>query len=139
MTSRIGSDAAQARRGLSLVELMASVVLLAVGSVVVMHALALAAYAQAILERRSGAYLVALSKLAGLELAFREGTALEDRAQEHGSVRIGEQGFIWNVRMAPWGDDPHVRVVDLTVAWREGDQISERPFDTILRGPQETP
>ncbi len=125
MTSRTG-DAL----GLTLIELLVSVAILAMGSVLTMQALARVAHAQMVAESMMAAHLFAASKMAALELASREGE-LEPSAS--GSVGTGDQALRWRATTEAVPEDPAVRAVSLAVAWRHGAQIYERRLDTWLR------
>lgn len=128
MTSATGSS-----RGLTLIEVLVSVVILAVGAVAIAQALAKASEAQAIADDYAAANLLALSKMADVELAFRKGEPVEDG--QTGSVRLGLRSFDWQVAAAPLMDDPNTSTVTLVVNWRRGRTPYERRVDTLLRLP----
>ena len=123
------------RRGLTLIEVLLSTVILAVGAVFVMQALARISYAHLVAEDQRSASLLAMSKMAEIELAVRAG-ALSEKG-EQGHVRIGLQTFTWDATSAALADDPTRALVHLTISWRRGDAGFERRLDTILRLPLE--
>ncbi len=130
MISRIGNTFG---RGLTLIEVLISVVILSTGAVLVVQALARAAYAQAVVERQTAAYLFAMSKMAGLELAIDEGQELKDR--EAGSFRVENQLFQWETTAEPSRDDPELTTVALHVRWRYGPQTFEQRLETWMGVP----
>lgn len=123
------------RRGITLIEVLLSTVILAVGAVFVMQALANISYAHLVAEDQRSASLLAMSKMAEVELAVREGSLSEKG--ERGHVRIGLQAFTWEATRAALVDDPTRVAVHLTVSWRRGDASFERQLDTILGLPLE--
>ena len=124
--------------GFTLVEVLVSVAILAVGAPLIMHALARASYAHAVAEHHAQAYLFAASKLSEIELAARETRELKDHYEE-GSFRIGNQAFEWQVVATPAADDQDLASVLLTLSWRHGADVYERRFETLLRLPPEEP
>ena len=122
-----------ARRGLTLVEVLVSLVILSVGAVTILQAMVRISHAQALAAYQSKAYLVALSKLGDVEVAFREGRDVE--ASDTGTVRIGEHAFQWDLASTSLVGEPLVRVVSLAVRWRAGTQTFQRRFETQLRLP----
>lgn len=129
MTSRAGKA-----RGLTLVETLASVVILSVGTVYIMQALLRAAHAQAVASQQADASLLALSKLADVELAVREGRTPEE--QKAGRVRLGPNTFDWELTTTPAITDPKLLTVALAVTWEEGGVSRARRVDTLLRLPE---
>ena len=112
-------------------------VILSVGSVIVLQALAKAAYAQTVTDHQTDAYLFALSKMADLELLAREGQALPE--QDDGSFKADGQTFAWMIATAPAFDDPLIRSVTLSISWKVGKFSQERRLETWLRLPAVTP
>lgn len=125
-------------RGLSLIEVLVSVALLCAGAVFLSQSLANIAHANAVAEHQANAYAVAVSKMAELELAVREGQDLEDA--RHGTVVQGLQQIAWHISVEPLPDDPTRRNVALTVSWRDGGRAYERRVDTVMKvaAPQES-
>lgn len=122
------------RRGLTLVELLMSVVILSVGAVFIMQALVKISSAHVIAENQAQASLLAMSKMAEVELAVQAGAFSED-PEQGGSVRVGAQAFTWSATAAPLADDPTRTRIYLTVSWRRGESAGERQLETILRLP----
>ncbi len=127
----------QPRAGLTLVEVLVSVVLIAVGTVVVMQALANVAHAQLVAEDRAQAYLGAASKMAEVELAVAGGTPLPE--ETGGQGRLHEQPFEWSVSAVAHADDPEVRTVTFAVRWNRGRDTYRQEVSTLVRVPQESP
>ena len=133
----IDGTRARSRQGISLIEVLISAVILAVGAVVVLQAMAKAAYAQTVIDRQTGAYLFVLSKMADLALLAREGQVLPE--QDDGTFREGCQTFTWTVATAPAFDDPSTRAVTLSISWQTGGSSEERRLETWLRLPPANP
>jgi len=123
-------------RGLTLIEVLVSVVLLAGGGVLVMQALAQVSHALTISQQQSQAYLFALSKMADLELAVREDGEL-DRVE--GRFDVGRDQAAWDVSSRYVADDPQLLAVTLRVVWPIGRPTSERHLETLLRMDQVSP
>ena len=155
MTSRIGSKSVRpvepvqpvgplhgqnrhnGRNGLTLIEVLVSTVIIAVGTVVVMQALANVAQAQAVSEDRAQACLVAAAKMAEAELAAAGGARLPE--QDGGRLRIGQQPFDWTLAAVASEDDPQVQVVTLAVRWNRGGDAYRQEVSTLVRLPEESP
>lgn len=119
---------------MTLVETLASVVILSVGTVYIMQALLRAAHAQAVASQQADASFLALSKMADVELAVREGRTPEE--QEAGRVRLGPNTFDWELTTTPAITDPKLLTVALAVTWEEGGLSRARRVDTLLRLPE---
>ncbi|MBI3324649.1 MAG: hypothetical protein HYZ92_05155 [Candidatus Omnitrophica bacterium] len=117
---------------MTLIEVLISVVILAVGSVVIMEAFGRMAQALAVADDETGAYLFAMEKMAQVELEFRQGRLPEDD-KESGSFRLGDQGFDWTLRMSAVSEEPPVRSVALDVEWQRGAADYSRHLETVLR------
>ncbi len=104
--------------GLTLIEVLVSVVILSCGAVAVMQGLARAAYAASVAEQQTAAHVFALSKMSELELAVRRQEPL--KPQESGDVRVGEQTYRWEVTAKPISDDSNLQYVSLVVSWSVG-------------------
>ena len=129
MTSPIGSN----NRGLTLIEVLVSVVILSAGAVVLTQSLAGAAHAQAVAELRMQAYLLAASKLGELELLAARGEPLSP--QEEGVIRVDGQVFDWSATASPLTIDL-VQTVQLRVSWRQGSRAYTQQMDTAVRLPE---
>ena len=125
------------RGGLTLVEVLVSLVILSVGAVTILQAMVRISHAQALATYQSKAYLFALSKLGDVEVAFREGKDVE--ASDTGTVRMGEHAFQWELVATPLVKESLVRVVSLAVRWRAGTRAFQRRFETQLRLPPLAP
>lgn len=121
------------KRGLTLVEVLVSLVILSVGAVTILQAMVRISHAQALAAYQSTAYLFALSKLGDVEVAFREGKEVEER--DTGTFRMGEHAFQWELVARPLVEEPLVSAVSLAVRWRAGARTFQRRFETQLRMP----
>ena len=129
MTSRIGNN----NRGLTLIEVLVSVVILSAGAVVLTQSLANAAHAQAIAESRMQAYLLAASKLGELELTAARGELVP--AQVEGTIRVAGDAFGWSaIASAP--NDDLVQTVRLRISWQQGPHAYAQQFETAVRLPE---
>jgi prepilin-type N-terminal cleavage/methylation domain-containing protein len=119
--------------GLTLIEVLLSLAILAVGEVLVMQALARGASALAAAEHRSTAYAFAAAKLADLEMSFQQRQELKT----NGRFGAGRDAFEWQVEAAAQDDQPRLELVTLTVDWRQGPHRYASRFSTVRRVPEE--
>ena len=120
-----------ARRGLTLIEVLISVILLAGGTVLVMQSFATGWEAIVRADERASAYLFALSKLADLELANQQGHDLADHAE--GSFRSGAKPFSWHVTVHVDEKKAHPpQRVTLSVVWPRGQTEDAAEFSMLL-------
>ena len=103
-------------RGMTLVEVLLSVVILASATVLILQALARGAVGLAIAANRSRAYAFASTKLADVELSFAQGL----NPAPKGNFRMGDTPFHWELAMSQAIEDPELQVVTLTVDWNQG-------------------
>lgn len=120
-------------KGLTLVEVLISVALLAAGSVLVLQALAKGAHVLASARCRAAAHAFASAKLADIELAARQGAL---PAKTSGTFRQSGAEFDWAIQAAPTGDTPFLETVTLTVGWRQGPHRYEQRVTTVKRAPE---
>ena len=118
-------------RGLTLIEVLVSLVILSAGAVTILQAMMRISHAQILTTYQSKAYLFALSKLGDVEMAFRQGGDVKEH--DDGTVRVGECAFQWELAAIPLVEEPLVRAVSLAVRWRAGAQDFQRRFETQLR------
>ena len=118
--------------GLTLVEVLISIAILAVGAVLIMQALARGAQALALARHRATAYSFAVSKLADLDITSARGST----PKTAGQFGTGPDRFDWHVEVAPL-EVPSLQVVTLTVEWRQGGQRYESSFSTVQQAPPE--
>jgi len=121
---------------LTLIEVLISIVILSMGSVVIMEAFGRMARALAVADHETDAYLFAFSKMAEVEMSCREGVPPEDD-EESGSFQVGGQGYQWTLRTVTLSDEPPVKSIALEVAWRRGAEEHARRLETVLRIPQD--
>ncbi|MBI4355994.1 MAG: prepilin-type N-terminal cleavage/methylation domain-containing protein [Candidatus Omnitrophica bacterium] len=131
MTSRTGD------RGLTLVEVLLSVVLLATAAVFVLQGLAGISRAMTIAESRNTAYAFSLSKMAELEIAARRGR-LPMEQPEHGSFREGRQPYAWTVTAAAVPEHPELASLEMAVHWRQGRDDRALRIETVVSAKPET-
>ena len=117
--------------GLTLIEVLISVVILAVGAVLLAQALAKISYAQALAGDRAAVYFLAASTMAEVEVAVQEGSMPEKG--QRGSMRLGQQAFVWEATSQALEEDPKAASVILTVSWRRGASTFERRLETVVR------
>ncbi|MBI4340947.1 MAG: hypothetical protein HY598_01550 [Candidatus Omnitrophica bacterium] len=110
---------------------MVSVVILAGGAVLVMQAFATSWEAITRADERSTAVMFAMSKLADLELAHREGRDVAERPR--GSFRVGAHPYAWQVELKPSPDGSDgTQIVTLSVTWPRGRFVDESQFTMLL-------
>ncbi|MBI4343451.1 MAG: prepilin-type N-terminal cleavage/methylation domain-containing protein [Candidatus Omnitrophica bacterium] len=122
-------------KGLTLVEILVSVAILAGGTVLVLQALARGAQALSIARNRSVVYAFSAAKMADLELAAHEGGA----SQREGSFTQGRERFRWRVEHAPVEASPLLERLSLTVAWRQGARDYAVDTSTLVPRPTAQP
>jgi len=119
--------------GLTLIEVLVSVVILAAGAVVVMQALAKVAQAQAIAEDRAQAYLMASTKMVEAELATAGGQSVPEH--DSGHLQLNQQPFDWTISADASADDPQVQAVTVAVGWNRGTDRYTQQLKTLVRVP----
>ena len=101
--------------GLTLVEILVSVAILAAGTVLVLQALGRGAYLLTVARQRSNAYAFSAAKMADLELSLRQG----GEPQTKGRFGQGRDQFVWQADVSPARESPNLALVMLTVSWRD--------------------
>ena len=104
--------------GLTLIEVLVSVVILSFGAVAIMQGLARAAYAASMSEQQTAAHILALSKMSDLELMVRRSEPL--KPQDSGDVRVGVQTYRWEILAQPVSEESNLQRVSLLVSWSVG-------------------
>lgn len=139
MTSATGNnDRATPRapcRGLTLIEVMVSVAILASASVLILQALARGAHTLALAKNRLRAYTFASAKLPDVELSLAQGNP----PTTAGEFRAGHDQFEWRVDTLADPDTPELQQITLTVAWRQGPTPYETRVGTLRYIPPEEP
>jgi type II secretion system protein I len=128
MTSRTGNSL----RGLTLVEILVSIAILAGATVFVLQALVRGAHALSLARNRMRAYTFASAKMADLELQFRQGLSPDPA----GRFRVGRDQFLWRVSAEPSASDPRLERVTLTVSWQQGAHAYATHLGTLRRIPE---
>ncbi len=121
--------------GLTLVEILISVALLASASVLIMQALARGAYVSTLAHSRMRAYTFAAAKMADVDLSFAQGI----EPDPEGQFRVGRQQFQWHLQASPLPDEPTLEEVTLTVDWRQGKHPYESHVSVLRRLPKAQP
>jgi hypothetical protein len=119
---------------LTLVEILISVAILAVGAVLIMQALARGAYALSAAHVRSQVYAFSAAKMADLELSLQQGVA----PNTEGQFGVGREQIRWRVKTTLVDDEPELQLVTLIVSWRQGRHDYESSVATVQRVPVET-
>ena len=117
--------------GLTLIEILISVVILATASVLIMQALVRGAYALEVAHRRTQAYTFSSVKMADLEMSLQRG----QEPKTHGEFRMDHTPFEWDVQMMPLADEPQLQLVTLTVGWRQGRNDYSSQVSTVAKMP----
>lgn len=120
---------------MTLVEVLISVAILAIGAVLIMQALARGAFAQALAQHRATAYAFAAAKLADLEMIAAAGAI----PASSGRFWAGQDAFEWQVGAAPLDDAPELQLLTLTVSWRQGRHRYESSYSVVQRAPEPPP
>ena len=120
------------RRGLTLVEILISVAILASASVFVLQALTRGAYAVALRRNKLRAYAFASAKMADLELSAAQGTP----PRKAGEFSFGRDRFQWRVDASVDPATPQCELVTLTVGWQQGRHPHESQISALLRLPE---
>ncbi|HEX9780015.1 MAG TPA: hypothetical protein VGB20_02240 [bacterium] len=140
MTSRTGRCSPArphrpARRGraagLTFIELLVAVVVLAAVGVSVMPALGAASRALSVADARTTAQLFAASKLADAELAAQQGREPDESSS--GTFAEGGLRYRWAMQAGLHPAGPQLRQVRLSVTWPRGPHTDAYALATILR------
>jgi len=119
------------QRGMTLVEVLLSVVILSTSSMFVLEALAKVAQVQAAIESRMTAYSIASSRMADIEIARVNPEMLE--VDVRGVKRVGQNTFRWNTTVATYDEEFSIQSVSLGVQWQQGEDLYTMNFDTLSR------
>jgi prepilin-type N-terminal cleavage/methylation domain-containing protein len=121
------------KKGFTLLEILTSVVILSVGSVFVLRALAQISHTQLLAENRNHAYIISMSKMAELEAEFVEQGDVKEVTSR--SARVNGQRFRWQVTKAPYQEELGLHEVKLTVTWKQGGDDYQVGTSTLIRIP----
>ncbi|MBI4598496.1 MAG: prepilin-type N-terminal cleavage/methylation domain-containing protein [Candidatus Omnitrophica bacterium] len=112
--SRIGPCRRRAKtKGVSLIEVLISVAILAAGMAVILQGLVRSAYTLSVARNRLRAYSFASAKLTEVELGIHQRAEL----RPEGSFRIGRETFRWQLTVAP--ATPTTQEAALAVEWQQ--------------------
>ena len=123
-SGRRGGPRSASPAGLTLIELLVSVAILAGATVLIMQAFAKGAYTLAVAGNRLRAYSFVSNKMAELEVAFNEGTI----PKTEGQFRVGRDEFRWHLDSEATSEDSTLELVTLNVEWAQ----SRRPYATHI-------
>ena len=118
-------------RGLTLVEILLSIVILSSAVTVIMQAMARSVSALHLAQNMITAYAFANAKLADVELEL----AQRQDPSGSGSFREGRDLFQWSVDVVPWVDSPGVDHVSLAVTWTQSGHAYVREVAMLHRVP----
>jgi prepilin-type N-terminal cleavage/methylation domain-containing protein len=116
--------------GFTLVELLISIAILAMGSVLLTQALARGAHALVLAHHRATAHSFAAAKMADLELGLRYGAEIKPSGQ----FGAGRNRFTWQVERTA-ADLPDLELVTLTVGWKQGRHDHYARFSAVHKIP----
>ncbi|GEM_PF-4251924 len=115
-------------KGLTLVEILISVALLAFALALILQGLARGAYALALATNRLRAYEFVATKLADVELSG-------DSGRTSGRFRMGADAFAWTTEVLRLPDAETLELVTLRVAWQQGRREYAEQASAIRRRP----
>lgn len=122
------------RAGLTIIELLLSVVLFAGVAVVVLPALGNASQMTQLAIRRGEAYVYGMNKMSELELAYSESVDLPSSDSGRFRTRGNKiTPYQWQLTTTTYREDPPLQKVELTVLWPRGREMDSIAFQTILR------
>ena len=130
MTLPTGSDA----RGLTLIEILVSVAILAGSLALILQALARGSYALAVADNRFTSYAFLVAKLADVDTMIARGHTMTTEGQ----FRSGRQPFHWRLDTVPSPEDPLLEQVTLRVMWRQGERDYHSDVSLLRRLPEQT-
>ena len=125
MTSRTGMR----NNGLTLVEILVSVVILASAMVLIMQAFARGAQALSLARNRLRAYGFAMEKMADLELDFVQ----QITPRLNGQFYRGHDLFHWRVEATAVADEPQLQWISLIVSWPQNQSVYESRVGLVIR------
>lgn len=134
--SRFTNDESRTTCGLTLIELLATIVLLSVSVVFIMQALARGAHSVRLAQQRLAAYTFLASKIAEVELDLQAG---REELRPHGTFRMSGTPFHWQLGTLPVTDAPQLEEVTLTVGWRQGPHDHESHVSLLRQLPLPQP
>ena len=130
-------EATDGPSGLTLIEVLMAVTLLAVGVVLIVQGLGTVSRALEVAEQRATAYAFSASKLAELESRWAAQTVVEETVQRHGGTTMAEGRLLrWQAAVAPLAEAPGLAWLTLYVGWRTGPKSSGLQYRTLLAMPQ---
>ena len=134
MTSLTGSLGRS--KGLTLVEVLVSIVIIGIGSAFILQALARAAEVFTIVENRFSAYTFSASQLAEMEVAALKRETFP--SSQEGSFEAEETRFDWSWESQPFSEDaPLLAQATLKVVWEKGGRSDEYHIESLWRLPKE--
>jgi type II secretory pathway component PulJ len=131
-TSRTGIKTSRfaAAQGLSFVEILVSLVILASGSVYLLRALASTAKAQSIARQQCEALLFSMAEMGRAEVEYRA-SGIPDA--DDGAFRTADAAFEWDLALQPDALDLQAASAVFSVRWERGGAVYEKKFQTHWR------
>ncbi len=132
MTSPTGHPSKPRRlAGLTLVELLVTVALLAAAAVGILPGLAVAARVARVLERRSQAYFYAFNRLSELDAAIAMGVPPAE--EDTGKADFGADRIDWRLTSVAAGNEGSLRVLRLELSWPRSKARDTYDLQTVAR------
>ncbi|HTL47658.1 MAG TPA: type II secretion system protein [Verrucomicrobiae bacterium] len=127
-------------RGMTLIEVLVSLVILSTATVFVLGALVKAAEVQRVQECRSKAQFFALSKFAALEMRVLPPQKIDEK--QKGRFQDGKDAFEWDVQNSVEAGEtqdengealqtPLILKRELHVSWNQGEEKNSMSFQTL--------
>lgn len=133
--------------GLTLIEVLVSIVILSTAMVFILQSMARVAETQRITEQRVKAYLLSASLMTDSQMAILDAEKLPQ--DKRGTLREGLDPFSWNLAWIPWYDTatpppaageklPPTPLVleELTLTWQQGSQSPGTALRTLVPVPK---
>lgn len=120
--------------GLTLIEILISIAILAFALTLILQSLGRGAYALALAGNRLRAYEFAAAKMGDLELAWR----LAEEPKARGSFRMGGTLFTWSLDEQPL-ERPEMALSTLTIRWDQGRHEQASQVEAVHRVPPPEP
>ena len=118
---------------MTLVEVLVSVAILAVGTVVLMQALGRVSWAVLVGESERETLLFSFSKMGETEWQVQSGLELPEK--ENGKFSSGGHEFFWRRTIQSDPMQPELKSADFGVTWGTGSARGEYRVETLLKQP----
>ncbi|MBN1587243.1 MAG: prepilin-type N-terminal cleavage/methylation domain-containing protein [Candidatus Omnitrophica bacterium] len=120
-----------AKKGLTLIEVLVSVVILATGAVAVTQALMRVSHAMSVAEFRTLSTQFAASKMAEVEMLVAQG---EEVRPGQGRTGFGLRSFEWTLDVSETHllDSNRLGLITLDLVWKRGSASYRQKYQTLL-------